>query len=243
MGGVAMMGGVEGFIRRMSRRSKGEPRTAVTAPVGRNSESWTAKSWTAASVISSINAPSRIDQPSCAPSRRAPASRATAGATSPTKPITPTVLTTNAVMVEAMAIALMDQKPLNVQVRHAGESGTHTVTLPLETLGKNELDEEAIERIGLVRPYMPPVIHGVTAGGPAALAGLQGTDVAAITQLHRIEKIQVIREVTAAGFKLVEEGTFLRNSGDDHTLPIFDKKVQGHTDQYALKFQKPMPAG
>lgn len=66
-----------------------------------------------------------------------------------------------------------------------------------------------------------------------------GTDVAGITKLHRIEKAQVIREVTAAGFKLAAEGTFLRRPSDDHTLPIFDKKVQGHTDQYALKFVKP----
>jgi predicted methyltransferase len=67
-----------------------------------------------------------------------------------------------------------------------------------------------------------------------------GTDVAAIEKLHRIEKAQVIREVTSVGFKLVDEGTFLRRPTDDHTLPIFDKKVQGQTDQYALKFVKPL---
>jgi predicted methyltransferase len=66
-----------------------------------------------------------------------------------------------------------------------------------------------------------------------------GTDVAAITKLHRIEKAQVIREVTAAGFKLQAEGTFLHRESDDHSLPIFDKKVQGQTDQYALRFVKP----
>jgi predicted methyltransferase len=65
------------------------------------------------------------------------------------------------------------------------------------------------------------------------------TDLAAIAKLHRIEKAQVIREVTAAGFKLQAEGTFLRRAGDDHSLPIFDKKVQGQTDQYALRFVKP----
>jgi predicted methyltransferase len=66
-----------------------------------------------------------------------------------------------------------------------------------------------------------------------------GTDLAAIAKLHRIEKAQVIREVTAAGFTLEAEGTFLHRADDDHTLPIFDNKVQGHTDQYALKFRKP----
>jgi len=66
-----------------------------------------------------------------------------------------------------------------------------------------------------------------------------GTTADQIAVLHRIEKAQVIREVTAAGFKLVAEGDFLHRTTDDHTKPIFDASVQGHTDQYALKFVKP----
>jgi predicted methyltransferase len=61
---------------------------------------------------------------------------------------------------------------------------------------------------------------------------------AQIAKMHRINRDIVVREVTAAGFKLAGEGKFLRRSGDDHTLSIFDKKVQGHTDQYALRFVK-----
>jgi predicted methyltransferase len=57
--------------------------------------------------------------------------------------------------------------------------------------------------------------------------------------LHRVEKAQVIREVTAAGFKLMGEGKFLNHPSDDHTKPIFDAAVKGKTDQYALKFVKP----
>jgi len=60
-----------------------------------------------------------------------------------------------------------------------------------------------------------------------------------IAKLHRVEKDTVIREVTAAGFKLVDEGKFLNRPGDDHTKTIFDKEIQGKTDQYALKFIKP----
>jgi predicted methyltransferase len=69
--------------------------------------------------------------------------------------------------------------------------------------------------------------------GPATL-----TD-AEIEKMHRISRKVVIKEVTAAGFKLVDEGNFLRRPGDDHTKSIFDKAIQGHTDQYALKFVKP----
>jgi predicted methyltransferase len=60
-----------------------------------------------------------------------------------------------------------------------------------------------------------------------------------IEKLHRINRDQVVKEVTSAGFKLVDEGNFLRRPGDDHTKSIFDKSIQGHTDQYALKFVKP----
>jgi len=66
-----------------------------------------------------------------------------------------------------------------------------------------------------------------------------GTTLDQIAVLHRIEKAQVIREVTAAGFKLVAEGDFLHRPADDHTKTIFDPAIRGHTDQYALKFLKP----
>jgi predicted methyltransferase len=69
--------------------------------------------------------------------------------------------------------------------------------------------------------------------------GALGLTNAQIGNLHRINRDVVVKEVTSAGFKLAGEGKFLRRSGDDHTLPIFDKKIQGHTDQYALKFVKP----
>lgn len=62
---------------------------------------------------------------------------------------------------------------------------------------------------------------------------------AQIAKLHRIDKATVIREVEAAGFKLAAEGKFLNRPGDDHTLGVFDKAIQGKTDQYALKFVKP----
>jgi predicted methyltransferase len=68
--------------------------------------------------------------------------------------------------------------------------------------------------------------------------GWPGMTAADIAKVHRIDKDQVIREVTSAGFKLAGEGKFLNRSTDDHHLPIFDPKVRGHTDQYALKFVK-----
>ena len=60
-----------------------------------------------------------------------------------------------------------------------------------------------------------------------------------IEKLHRINRDVVVKEVTAAGFKLAGEGKFLHRPGDNHTKPIFDESIRGHTDQYALKFVKP----
>jgi regulator of sigma E protease len=77
----------------------------------------------------------------------------------------------------ATIVALMDDKPLSLQIQHRGEQGTHAVTLPLDTLGKDELDDEAVARIGLTRPYAPPLISDVVANGPAALAGVRAGDV------------------------------------------------------------------
>lgn len=66
-----------------------------------------------------------------------------------------------------------------------------------------------------------------------------GTGEAQIAKLHRIQKSQVIREVEAAGFKLAAQGDALHRTTDDHTKSVFDKSVQGHTDQFMLKFVKP----
>jgi predicted methyltransferase len=67
-------------------------------------------------------------------------------------------------------------------------------------------------------------------------AGMTNADIA---KMHRINRDLVVKEVTSAGFKLVAEGNFLRRPSDNHTKSIFDKSIQGHTDQYALKFVKP----
>jgi predicted methyltransferase len=65
-----------------------------------------------------------------------------------------------------------------------------------------------------------------------------GTDDAQIAKVHRIEKAQVIKEVTAAGFKLAGESNVLHRPADDHTKGSSDPAIKSHTDQFLLKFQK-----
>jgi predicted methyltransferase len=57
--------------------------------------------------------------------------------------------------------------------------------------------------------------------------------------LHRIDEDTVKQEVEAAGFKLVGESKILRNKADTRTAKVFDPSIQGHTDQFILKFSKP----
>ena len=66
-----------------------------------------------------------------------------------------------------------------------------------------------------------------------------GTSEGQITALHRIDRAQVISEVTAAGFTLVGESDALHHPRDDRTRNIFDVIVRGQTDEFMLKFQKP----
>jgi predicted methyltransferase len=58
--------------------------------------------------------------------------------------------------------------------------------------------------------------------------------------LHRIDEESVKNEVTSAGFKPAGESNVLRNPADPHTDKVFEGAIQGHTDQFLLKFKKPM---
>ncbi|MEI9889400.1 MAG: methyltransferase, partial [Caulobacteraceae bacterium] len=66
-----------------------------------------------------------------------------------------------------------------------------------------------------------------------------GSGAAQTNTNHRIEGLTVKDEVEKAGFKLEARSPVLRNPADDHTLAIFDPRIQGHADQYVLKFRKP----
>jgi predicted methyltransferase len=66
-----------------------------------------------------------------------------------------------------------------------------------------------------------------------------GAPVDVTATLHRIDPATVRREVEAAGFVFDSESTILANPADPRTIEVFDKSIQGHTDQFILKFHKP----
>jgi predicted methyltransferase len=68
-------------------------------------------------------------------------------------------------------------------------------------------------------------------------SGRLGTGISESKSLHRVEEALVRKEVEAAGFRLVEEGTFLRNPSDPRDKSIF--KPAQPNDEFVLKFVKP----
>jgi predicted methyltransferase len=55
--------------------------------------------------------------------------------------------------------------------------------------------------------------------------------------LHRIDKLQVIKEVTAAGFKLAKEGNMLRIPEDPRDFNV--NKERNKDDRFVLAFERP----
>ena len=68
-------------------------------------------------------------------------------------------------------------------------------------------------------------------------AALPGAGTSVSHTLHRIDEDFLKKEVESAGFKLVDEGDFLRNPNDPHDMPIFRPQIP--IDIFVLKFQKP----
>jgi predicted methyltransferase len=71
-------------------------------------------------------------------------------------------------------------------------------------------------------------------------AAVSGAGLAVTSTLHRIDEDTVKQEVLAAGFVFVGSSNLLRQSGDPRTAKVFDPAIRGRTDQFILKFKKPV---
>lgn len=80
----------------------------------------------------------------------------------------------------------------------------------------------------------PGGIYLIIDHAAAAGSGMRDTDT-----LHRIDPAIVKKQVEAAGFVFDGESKLLANTGDDHSKPVFDQSIRGHTDQFIYKFRKP----
>jgi predicted methyltransferase len=64
-----------------------------------------------------------------------------------------------------------------------------------------------------------------------------GEGITVAKTLHRIEESVLRAEIEAAGFKLVDEGNFLRHPEDPRDAAVFRPQVP--VDEFVLKYQKP----
>ena len=106
--------------------------------------------------------------------------------------------------------------------------------LDLVTLMFNYHDFANVDRAAMNRA----VFNALKPGGLYVIAdhsGRPGTGMSEYNTLHRIEESFLRKEVAAAGFQLVAEGSFLRHPNDprDQENPPFPK------DEFVLKYRKP----
>ena len=95
--------------------------------------------------------------------------------------------------------------------------------------------------LGVDRAQMnKAVFAALNPGGMSVIAdhsGRPGTGISESGTLHRIEEAFLRKEVEAAGFKLAEEGNFMRNPSDPRDKNTPDPPQP--KDEFVLKFVKP----
>ena len=95
--------------------------------------------------------------------------------------------------------------------------------------------------LGVDRARMNRAVFGaLKPGGIYVVAdhsGRPGTGIAEGGTLHRVEEALVRREIEAAGFRLAEEGNFLRNPADPRDRNTPEPPMP--KDEFVLKFVKP----
>jgi predicted methyltransferase len=146
----------------------------------------------------------------------------------------------------------------NIDATKKGIEGLKNVTMDLSPLGEFNAPPEKVDvfwttlnyhdlhvaeyaNVDLAK-FNKHVFETLKPGGIYFIvdhAAAAGTGVSAAPTLHRIEKATLVKEVEAAGFKLVGESNVLAHPDDDHTKVVFDKAIRGKTDQFVLKFKRP----
>lgn len=182
------------------------------------------------------------------PSRMAAPSTAPEGNSRPTA--IPGARPASAPRPSAVALAERDGK-----LRSAGVPAAPIVAIsrPFEDPVPPELAEERIDLVTLMFNYHDlghlgvdraamnrAVFRALKPGGLYVIAdhsGRPGTGISESGTLHRIEEAFLRQEVEAAGFRLLEEGNFLRNPNDPRDKNTPDPPQP--KDEFVLKFIKP----
>jgi predicted methyltransferase len=160
------------------------------------------------------------------------ASPPTAGARDPAAPI----LARDARLRQAGVLAarlIPVIQPFENPVPAAADGRLDLVTL---MFNYHDMGHLGVDRAAMNRA----VFRALKPGGTYVIAdhaGRSGTGISESGTLHRIEEAFLRNEVELAGFKLSDEGTFLRNPNDPRTLNTPDPPQP--KDEFVLKFVKP----
>ena len=184
------------------------------------------------------------------PDRAAPAPTAPEGASSPPSPMaqTPAV-----VAPPRPAGPRTSAQALAERARNPAASNIVAVVQRFETPIPAEAASNKLDLVTLMFNYHDLGFLGVdraqmnravfAALKPGAMyviadhSGRPGTGISESGTLHRVEEAFLRKEVEAAGFKLAEEGTFLRNPSDPRDKNTPDPPQP--KDEFVLKFVKP----
>ncbi len=138
----------------------------------------------------------------------------------------------------AQAAHLADMTPLVAPFERPTGDAIAPGSLDLATLMFNYHD---MGHLGVDRAAMnASIFRALKPGGLYVIAdhaGRAGTGISESGTLHRVEEDFVVREVEAAGFRLVGRGTFLRNPDDPRDRNEPDPPMP--KDEFVLKFVKP----
>lgn len=158
----------------------------------------------------------------------------------PTPPPSPAVRRTSAMaladraknpaVANLSAVVLPFERPAPADVALAGVDVV-TLVFNYHDLGHLGVDRAAMNR-ALFTALKPGGLYVI-----ADHAGRDGTGISESGTLHRVEEAFVVREVEAAGFRLVERGEFLRNPADPRDRNTPEPPMP--KDEFVLKFARP----
>jgi predicted methyltransferase len=179
------------------------------------------------------NSHPNLGNPATATAPAAPAAAQAASPATPPRPSSPQMLAERAKNPAAGNIVAVVQKYDNPVPAELASSALDLVTL---MFNYHDLAYQPVDRAQMNKSIFAALKPGGTyvIADHAAKAGT-GTSVA--STLHRIEEAFVVREVEAAGFRLVASADFLRNPNDPRDRNTPDPPMP--KDEFVLKFVKP----
>lgn len=132
----------------------------------------------------------------------------------------------------AMKNAVLDAQPFETPI----PTGVKNLDLITFFFGYHDVANTSTDRAKMNKA----MFNALKKGGTLVIADYAAAPGAPVTtsqEFHRLDEAIEKREIEAAGFKLADEGNFLRAPSDTHDFKIFGAKQP--IDIYVLKFRKP----